>query len=191
MYYRTETIDPRYDRHLGQLKNKTEVKYRCDSCRKESNNELDVRGIFWDNLTSKGYCSVECANNDADNYYLHGFSPCYYPNEERFIFEDNVKTRFALRTGSIDFSKDDHLELAVWLKQVFEEANNEIKDNQGQWKFVGNSDKESYEDVQKNYDFELLSRPELIDFINGTHQLLWNNQIFLTSVLEKQQLINQ
>ena len=72
MQYRSETIDSRYDLHFGQLAAKTEITYRCDGCRKQSNNELEVRSIYWNRDAFRNFCSTDCANTYAEDKYEKG-----------------------------------------------------------------------------------------------------------------------
>ena len=186
MQYRSETIDSRYDLHFGQLAAKTEITYRCDGCRKQSNNELEVRSIYWNRDAFRNFCSTDCANTYAEDKYEKGISPCSYSNEKRYVFEYNFKTKYVFE-DHFALSKDEMIQATNWLIEIFNQYDVLFQKNNREW-YISSEYKSDYVEVIKQlrekHIFDFSKESHAIFIANKIKSLFWDNGVRLTDQLK-------
>lgn len=190
MKFKTEIIDENYDLHFGQLKEIKEITYRCNGCSKESNNELEVRSIYWNKDADNHFCSVECANKYADYKYEKGISPCLYSEEKRYIFEYNFKSKYIFEQH-FDLTKKEKIEVANWLIEIFNQYDDLFQKNNRDWDILGsypNDYKELIQQLRQNYNFDFTNEAYLISITNQIKGLFWWNGIHLDDLLKTDEI---
>lgn len=185
MKYKSEIIDQRYDLHFGQLAKIKEIIYRCDNCIKESNNELEVRSIYWHKDAFNNFCSIDCANEHADKKYEKGISPTYYSNEKRHVFEYDFKTRYVFE-DHFDHTEEEMVQVANWLIEIFNQYDALFQQNNREWDILGsypNDYKELIQQLRQNYNFNFSNKANTIYVANKIKGLFWWNGIRLEDYL--------
>jgi hypothetical protein len=186
MYYRTETIDPRYDLRFGQLSAKTEIIYRCDGCVKKSNNELEVRSIFWNRDAFRNFCSTDCANRYAEDKYEKGISPCSYSEEKRYVFEYNFKSKYVFE-DHFALSKDEMIQATNWLIEIFNQYDALFQKDNREW-YISSEYKSDYIEViqqlRQKHIFDFSKEAHTIYIANKIKGLFWCNGIDLRDQLK-------
>ena len=186
MQYRSETIDSRYDLHFGQLAAKTEITYRCDGCRKQSNNELEVRSIYWNRDAFRNFCSTDCANTYAEDKYEKGISPCSYSNEKRYVFEYNFKTKYVFE-DHFALSKDEMIQATNWLIEIFNQYDVLFQKNNREWDILGDYPtdyKELIQQLRNKHEFDFSKESHAIFIANKIKGLFWWNGVHLSDHLK-------
>lgn len=190
MKYKAETIDQRYDYHFGQLSAKTEITYSCDGCRKQSNNELEVRSIYWNKDAFRLFCSVDCANKHADQMYAQGISPCLYKDEKRYVFEYDFKSKYVFE-DHFALTKEEMIQATNWLIEIFNQYDALFQENNLEW-FISSDYKSDYLDVIKQlrqkHIFDFSKESQAIFVANKLKGLFWCNGISLRDYLISNQI---
>lgn len=185
MYYKTKIIDQKYDLRFGQLVAIKEITYRCDGCGKQSNNELEVRSIYWNKDAFRNFCSIDCANKHADQMYVQGIKPCIYKDEKRFVFEYDFKSKYVFE-DHFALTKDEMIQATNWLIEIFNQYDVLFQKNNREWDILGNYPtdyKELINQLRNKQKFDFSEEAHTIYIANQIKGLFWWNGIHLTDCL--------
>lgn len=193
--YQAETVRPDYfDEFFGQVTRITEVTYRCGWCNLPSNDFWNVNQIYWSKYPQTKFCGTRCADKWANNMYEKGITPISYANYERHDYELDARVKKAWDMWD-KITKDDQLEIAFWLRNLFIQYNASFEHAGKEWQVHGYDSKyyKSFiEKLQRGEAFDLSTEAKLIEFNNSLSGVLsWNDISLREEIRQEYRMRNE